>query len=187
MGGRNKAMLSIGGVRILDRVLASFRGLFEEVLLVSNDPLVCLTWDLPVMSDLFALPSSLTGIHTGLFYATSPHVFFAACDAPFLQPRMVDLLVGQIEPHWDVVVPRTRKGWEPVCAVYSRRCLRVIERRLFARDFRISDLFRRLRVKTVPEDVLRLHDPDLVSFFNINEPGQLSLAEAMWRGKEPRT
>ena len=39
--------------------------------------------------------------------------------------------------------------------------------------------FRRSRIKTIPENVLRAKDPDLLSFFNINTPEDLMRADEM--------
>jgi hypothetical protein len=38
-----------------------------------------------------------------------------------------------------------------------------------------------VRVKTVDEADLRKVDPELISFFNVNTPGDLVLAEALYK------
>ena len=66
--GRNKAFLRVGGRRVLDRLYAIFSELFNEIILVTNDPMQFVEWDLTIVTDIFPVRSSLTGIHTGLFY-----------------------------------------------------------------------------------------------------------------------
>ena len=44
-------------------------------------------------------------------------------------------------------------------------------------DFKIIRLFNKLKVRTVSEKVVRMHDPELVSFFNVNTPEDLEEAE----------
>ena len=83
--GTEKALLRVGGVRILDRIYRIYRELFEEIILVTNHPQKFLEWDLLIVSDLFPIRSSLTGIHAGLFYMTNPFGFISACDTPFLK------------------------------------------------------------------------------------------------------
>ncbi|MDH3885280.1 MAG: NTP transferase domain-containing protein, partial [Desulfobacterales bacterium] len=68
--GTEKALLQVGGVRILDRIYDIYSELFEEIILVTNSPQNFLEWDLLIVSDLFPIRSSLTGIHAGLFYMT---------------------------------------------------------------------------------------------------------------------
>ena len=74
--GKNKAFVSIGGRRIIDRLLEVFSDLFDDIILVTNHPDQFLRWDLTIVTDIFDLRSSLTGIHTGLFLPIIPMHFF---------------------------------------------------------------------------------------------------------------
>jgi molybdopterin-guanine dinucleotide biosynthesis protein A len=98
MGGQNKAFRSVGDRSILDRLARTFEGLFEQVVLVTNAPLEYLSWVLMIVTDLFPLRSSLTGIHAGLFHASAPHVFVTACDTPFLKKELITTLLDELEP-----------------------------------------------------------------------------------------
>ena len=176
--GQDKALVTVGGRPMIEHLLAVFRSLFDDMVLVTNDPFNYLTWDLHLVTDIVSCRSSLTGIHTGLFHAAHPHAFIAACDAPFLATEVVRLLLGALEPSVDVVIPRTTAGLEPLCAIYSRRCLAVIEKQLARRQFKIESFFPSVRVKIVEEAALRSADPELKSFSNINSPEDLAWAEA---------
>jgi len=179
MGGKNKALLSIGGQTIMDRLYNTLRGFFDEVLLVTNDPLQYLSWDFPIVTDLFPIRSSLTGIHAGLFYASAPHAFITACDTPFLKTELIRALLEELEPKQDVIMPVTGEGNEPLCAIYSKRCIKPIEHQLKNQDPKILKFFPKVKVKEVPEAQLRTVDPDLISFFNINTPEDLAACEKM--------
>lgn len=175
--GQDKALIRVGGMRILDRIYGVFTELFNEIILVTNDPMRYLEWDFTIVSDLFTVRSSLTGIHTGLFYATNPYVFFAACDTPFLKKELIDSVINNIEKNYDVIMPEITAGLEPLCAVYSKQCLKRIEYHLEQNLLKIQRVFNKNRIKKVPESLLRPQDPELLSFFNINTPGDLAKAE----------
>ncbi|MFH1673244.1 MAG: molybdenum cofactor guanylyltransferase [Pseudomonadota bacterium] len=175
--GENKALLTIQGERILDRLYRIFRELFDDIILVTNQPLDYLGWNLKIVTDLYPVRSSLVGIHAGLFYASHPHAFVAACDIPFLKKELVEILLGELEPRWDIILPVTSDGHQPLCAVYSKRCIKQIEAQINQKDFKIADLFQEVRVKRVPESSLKQVDPALVSFFNINTQKDLAAAE----------
>lgn len=179
MGGKNKAFLSVGSQRILDRLYNTFRGLFDEVLLVTNDPLPYLSWDLRIVTDLFPIRSALTGIHAGLFHTSEPHAFITACDTPFLKKELIGALLEELEPKWDVIIPVTEEGNQPLCAIYSKRCIKPIERQLKNEGPKIVKFFPKVKVKEIPETHLRSADPNLISFFNINTPEDLSASEKM--------
>jgi len=176
LGGRNKALLDIGGKTILDHLLSLFEELFEEIILVANDPETYLDQDFIITADLFDVRSSLTGIHAGLFTATRPYAFFAACDAPFVKREVIQAILERIDPGVDVVIPETETGIEPLCAVYSKKCLVPAERNLRRENFQIRRMFKKLRVRTVSQKVLTACDPELMSFFNINTPEDLDKA-----------
>ena len=175
--GENKAFISVGGRRIIDRLLDVFSDLFDEIILVTNHPELFLQWDLTIVTDIFDLRSSLTGIHTGLFYSNNPYAFFSACDTPFLKKELVEILVKQIEQKIDIIMPETAAGFEPLCAIYSKRCLKPAEDHLKANKVKIQWAFRSNRIKNIPENQLRTVDPELRSFLNINTPEDLVRAE----------
>jgi len=170
--GTNKALVRVGGKRIFDRIYDVFCNLFQD-----NDPAQYLEWDLTIVADLFPFRSSLTGVHAGLFNITTPYAFFAACDTPFIKQNLIETILAGIAPHIDIVVPETSEGFQPLCAVYSRRCLEHATRQLEKQELKIDRIFKKLRVKKIPEKVLKKQDPDLLSFFNINTPEDLAEAE----------
>jgi molybdopterin-guanine dinucleotide biosynthesis protein A len=178
-GGENKALINVGGKCILDRLYDVFSDLFDEIILVTNQPLQFLKWDLKIVSDLFPIRSSLTGIHAGLFYTENPFAFFSACDTPFLKKELVATLLENIEPNTDIIMPETASGMEPLCAVYSKRCLQTCEHHIRQNKLKIQRALRRHRLKTIPETLLRAKDPELISFFNINTPADLVRAESL--------
>ena len=177
--GENKALLRVGGRRIMDHLYGIFSELFDEIILVTNEPRQFLEWDLHIVTDIHAVRSSLTGIHTGLFYSSNPFAFFTACDTPFLKKELVQTLLENIDENVDIVWPQTKVGIEPLCAVYSKRCLQAADSHIRGNKFKIQRAFRRFRKKEVSEEILREKDPELLSFFNVNTPEDLARAESM--------
>ena len=175
--GMNKALIRIGEKRMLDRIYRIYSGLFKEIILVANDPLQYLDWDVQIVTDLFPMKGSLIGIHAGLFYMTTPYAFVTACDTPFLQKELINTIIDALDPKLDIVIPETDKGLEPLCAIYSKGCLKPIEQQLVANVLKIQKFFRKVCVEKVSEVSLRGSDPDLISFFNVNTPDDLKKAE----------
>ncbi|HSM89181.1 MAG TPA: molybdenum cofactor guanylyltransferase [Desulfobacterales bacterium] len=184
--GENKAFLKVGGTRILDRLFAVYTELFDEIILVTNRPSDFLAWDALIVTDIFPVRSSLTGIHAGLFYARHPFAFFSACDTPFLKKEVVETVLDSLDPGIDLVIPRTSAGFEPLCAAYSQRCLKAAEDHILQNKFKIQMALSGKRVRAIPEDVLREKDPDLRSFFNVNSPEDLARAEQFVKSETQR-
>lgn len=174
-----KSNLLVGDRRIIERMMTVYEKLFREIILVSNHPTTYLEWDAVIVKDIYTRRSSLTGIHSGLFYTKTDHAFIAACDTPFLKTELVKAIIQRIDSSVDVVIPRTDAGIEPLFAVYSRRCLQTVRHALERNDLKIRNIFKKLKVKEIPETVLRKMDSGLVSFFNINTPDDLEQANRM--------
>ena len=171
--GQNKAFLEVQGERIIDRIKRIFVDLFDEVLLVTNSPRDYLDLNLRIVADLYRERGSLAGIFTGLFHASFSHAFVAACDMPFLNPALIAHLVG-LSPGYDIVIPRTEDGLQPLHAVYSRKCLPFMEDLLREGNLKILDFFHRVKKREVPAEEMIPLDPHLSSFLNLNSPEDLS-------------
>ena len=182
--GEQKALLEIGGKRILDRIFEVMTTVFDDIVLVTNTPDLYLDWDATIVTDLLPVKSSLTGIHTGLFYTRTDYAFFTACDTPFLQREMVAAVVGGISPGIDIVMPETELGREPLCAVYARSCLELARNNIMKNHLKIMRTFRKKNIKIISEKTARKADPRLLSFFNVNTPADLARAQAIARETE---
>ena len=170
MGGRNKAFLEVGGHSIVERLLSRLTPFFSEILLVTRQPERYRDLPARVVTDIYDARSSMTGIHAGLVQAEAGHAFVVPCDAPFLQSAMVRLLLDAWSPQWDVIVPVCDGRYEPLCAIYSKRCIPMIEAQLDRGNYRIYDFFDEVLIKKIPTEALKRADPALISFFNVNTP-----------------
>lgn len=176
--GTNKAFIRLNGRPIVDFVISLFSSVFSRLLIVTNEPLSYLPWDADLVTDLFSARSSLTGIHTGLFYADTPYIFAAACDIPFVRRSVLDLVLSEAEPGFDAVMPETPSGLEPLFAIYSRHAMETVERHVRQEKFKIRRVFKNLRVKIIPASRVLAADPELDTFFNINTPEDLKAARS---------
>ncbi len=182
--GKNKAFIHFGNRRVIDNIYDVFKSVFDEIILVTNQPLSYLEWNVNIVTDVYPVRSSLTGIQAGLFYARTPYIFVTACDTPFLKKEMVEMIVSHIDPGAAVVIPETAKGTEQLCAAYSKTCLSLMERQIKEKKFQIKKMFEKIRVKKIPENRLRQADPELMSFFNINTDADYSEARK-WLEQHP--
>ncbi len=92
MGG-NKSLLKIGELTIIERVCDLMKSLFNEVILITNDPADYKFLSIPIFEDLFKQKGPLAGIHSGLTHSSSEKNFIISCDLPFITPEMIKYLV----------------------------------------------------------------------------------------------
>ena len=177
--GRNKALLDVGGRRIVDRVFDALGSVTDRILVVrADDPWIddiAAARGALVVQDRYPGAGSLGGIYTGLAAAGGEAAFTVACDMPFLRADVARLVIGRAA-EGDVVIPRLGDQLETMHAVYTKRCLPHMEERLRAGRLKIVGFFDRVRVVEVPEaDVRRVADPEVV-FMNVNTPDELAHA-----------
>jgi len=171
--GKNKAFLEVNGERIIDRTRNLFRELFDEVLLVTNSLPDYLDLNLRMVADLYTGKGALGGIYTGLFHAAHSHAFVAACDMPFLNKDLIRHLID-LSPGYDIVIPKTQDGLQPLHAIYSQKCLPFMEELIRQDNLKIIDFFHRVKKREVPNEEILPLDPTLASFLNVNTPEELA-------------
>ena len=179
MQGRNKALLQLGDRRVLDRIAGVVNACCNPCTIVTREPSLYLDWDIEIAQDIFDVRSPLTGIHAGLYFMDTDFAFVTSCDTPLLKKEVIEVLMGEIEPAIDVVVPFQGSFFQPMCAIYSRRCTPIIEQMLQNRKLKVDLLYERVRVKKVPYERFEAVDPHLHSFFNVNTPDDLETARRL--------
>lgn len=178
MGGRPKALLEVGGRRIIERVLDVVAPVVDDVLIVTNTPELYAFLGVPMVADLHPDHGSLGGIFSGLAAATGEAAFTVACDMPFLHRDVARLVVARAA-EGDVVIPRVGAQLETMHAVYAKACLPPIEARLRAGRFKIVGFFDSVRVVEIAEADIVRHRPAEVVFMNVNTPEELARAQAL--------
>jgi molybdopterin-guanine dinucleotide biosynthesis protein A len=178
--GQDKRFLHVGEMTLFERSLAVLRSVFQDVLVVIAQDSPPLQADVPVIRDLVPDCGSLGGLYTGLMQAATSYVFVVACDMPFLDPRAVQYVAG-LKHQGDIVMAKRGEGLQPMHAIYSRRCLPVMEEMLKAHDLKIQKIVRHptLQVRFITETELSGIDPDGRSFLNVNTPSDLEAARIL--------
>ncbi|HYB42898.1 MAG TPA: molybdenum cofactor guanylyltransferase [Candidatus Methylomirabilis sp.] len=183
MGGRPKALIELGGRRIIDRVVEVVRAVTDDLLIVTNTPDAYAALGVRMVPDVLPDRGSLGGIYSGLLAAAGDAAFTVACDMPFLLPEVARLVIDRAALA-DVVVPTSGGRLETLHACYGKRCLGPMASRLHRGQLRITDFFDEVRVLVVGEDeVARLRAPEL-AFMNVNTPEELARARDLLAGLE---
>jgi molybdopterin-guanine dinucleotide biosynthesis protein A len=179
---RNKALVELGGVPLVERQVRRLGTICREVILVANDPEPYGALGVRIVPDQYRDKGPLAGIHAGLAASTTDYSFVVACDMPFFSPQFAAYMLGQARGH-GVVIPCLDGFDEPLHAIYSRECLGVIESVLQREALpRVVDFFPTVKVLRIRNGEMdQLGFPRHV-FFNINTPGELERALALEAG-----
>ncbi len=177
---QNKCWLSLAEERVLEKIIRILNQLAGEVILVlspgQTSPISNYRFRIREAVDAYPDRGPLVGLYSGLRLSKYPHSLAVACDMPFLNPRLLRYMLTLCSD-FDVVIPRVEGKVEPLHAVYSKDCLPIMQEMLARGDSKISNLLDQVKVRYVEGKELGALDPEHLSFFNINSPEDLALAE----------
>jgi len=163
----NKALFKYNGQTLIERTVNAIRPLFSEILISSNEPAMYNFLGVPVCRDIHTDMGPLAGIHSGLEHTSKKALFVVACDMPHLKPAMISHMCGLLNGY-DVAVPFINGFYEPLFAVYSKKCLLPITKMLSLNQGKINKLYSVINLFKIEVSIIQDFDPDLKSFININ-------------------
>lgn len=182
MGGGDKGLKTVGGRRVIDRVIAVARPQVREIALNANgDPARFAEFGLPVIADAvpdFAGP--LAGILAGLDWAAglkpkAEWLLSLPTDSPFLPADLTGRLGEAVSAGHDIATVESGGQTHPVIALWPVRLRDELRRAMTQEDMRKIDRWTaRYKVATVRWPATPV-DP----FFNANAPEDLIEAERL--------
>jgi len=183
MGGGDKALIAIGGVAILDRVLGQLRPACTRIILNANgDPARFARYGLPVVADSipdFAGP--LAGILAGLDWAATnaPDIAWIAStpgDCPFLPGDLVPRLhEARREAGTPLACARSGDWRHPVVALWPVALREDLRHALIQEGLRKIEVWTARHGVAIAEWPAKPIDP----FFNVNTPEDAAQAERL--------
>jgi molybdopterin-guanine dinucleotide biosynthesis protein A len=180
-GGRDKGALVVDGRTILAAQLAALRTLTSDILIVGGG--ASLDGAARVVPDRIGGRGPLGGLHTALTESTGTATIVIACDMPYVSAPFLGHLLS-LTHEADAVVPRTGRGYHPLCAAYTRACLAPAAARLADGRLAMTGLLEDVRLRVVDAaeiDAFGDHDRLLA---NVNTPAEYGGLEAI-RGQQP--
>ena len=166
--GKDKTQLMWGRHTLLEQAVRHLRSLTDDVLVVDSGSSFYLP-GVRNVQDRYKGRGPLGGIHAGLLEAKHEAALVLSCDMPFVTAELTAFLAAKKEG-FAAVIPRCRGHVEPLCAVYARSCLPVIEDLLQAGDNQVRQVFAKVNTCYIEEAELERFGDVQQLFFNLNTP-----------------
>jgi molybdopterin-guanine dinucleotide biosynthesis protein A len=187
--GHEKGLTLLGGEPFIFHVHRAMEGLIDEIIVsvakgMAKTYVEALGEPFIIVEDETPGLGPLGGIIPALAFAKSRYVLFSPCDTPFLSQKVCELIVSSVHGA-EGVVPKTGKThYEPLHGMYKKQPgLAAFRDAVSKGDGSPQHAFDRLDLNFIPEEKLRDVDPELESFWNINTPKDLELAESKFSAK----
>lgn len=165
--GSNKALVTVGGVRLIDRVIDSIEVVCEPILLIANDLKPYYDVRAALVKDVIPHQGPLGAIYTALLFSPHEWVFVKATDMPYINLVIIEKMRA-MAAGWDGVAPVLDGKFEPLFALYSRRCLPAIADMLQSEERKVTSFYRKVKIRALEEAQWRAIDEEGRSFLNIN-------------------
>ncbi|GIN90785.1 putative molybdenum cofactor guanylyltransferase [Siminovitchia terrae] len=179
--GENKALMKIGGIRVIDRIAAELGPESDKMIVVANDPAVYEHMDAVILEDepAFKGQGPLVGIYTGLKEVGEGPCLIVACDMPFVSAGLGCELVSILKRNdRDAVVPIHEGRMHPLLAAYDARVSDIVKETLEDEKRSVRALLDRIDVEyfTIKEETLDV--------WNMNTMEEYIHAEKLAEGRE---
>jgi molybdopterin-guanine dinucleotide biosynthesis protein A len=177
LDGMDKTKLRLGRESLLSRTLGILNSFCTETLISSNT-----LKQHPqgrIVTDLEPDQGPLGAIYSCLLKARNPYLQIVAGDMPFISACGLTKLWQERE-EFDVIIPQTPDGLQPLAALYKQSCIPAIAKQLKKNNFKIRRFFDDVRVKII----ICSNFPDIYpdhTFLNINSPKDLQKARSIYR------
>jgi molybdopterin-guanine dinucleotide biosynthesis protein A len=175
--GRDKGLCTFNGKALVEYAMETLRSLCGELMISANHyPEKYSAYGIPIVADEVKDIGPMGGIYSCLKRTKTQHNLILSCDTPFVGTLLMKHLLSKVEKE-QVVVPAHHKFLvEPLAAYYATNVIGDIQEAMARQDYKLLNLFKRVRFKSVPLDkMLSFYDEN--SFLNINRPSDLEQAE----------
>ncbi len=152
--GKNKALLKFENSTVIERTIKELR-VYPEILISAAVRGEYERFGLPVVYDENSDTGPIEGIRRVLTEAENEYVFICAADMPFVKKELVDFIAQFICSDYDCYVITDEEHMQPLCAVYSKAVLPVIDSLIAQGKYRLREIFRACPTKYIPLEYSR--------------------------------
>ncbi len=123
----------------------------------------------------------IAGIYSGLLNAKNQDCLVIAFDMPFISYKLFKLLISKSAAGGkDAVIIKARKGIEALYGLYSKNCIKIINKNIKNKIYKIIEIFPYLEVEWISEIELKENKIDDLNYFNINTSADHERFKALW-------
>lgn len=164
--GRDKARLPYRESTLLEHAIALVRQVTPDVRVLCGPGRRYEEFGVPVIEDPVCGVGPIGGLYGALLSASADdreRVFWLAVDLPLVTPDLLTRLITGLD-RADVVMARTERGPEPLCAAFrTKSTLAAVRQALLEGRLKLTSALERVLVQIL--------DSDSSAFANINTPG----------------
>lgn len=155
--GKDKALLLLQGRTFMDHLITAIGCVVEEVVIVADDAQRYISFNVPVVPDVFSNSGPLGGIHSALVHSQASAVFVVSCDQPLLTPEIIREVVSLAGPEPATVLGDVGRS-HTLIGLFKKECLPILERLLQLRKRKFREFLHESGARLVSPQEIRSSD-----------------------------
>jgi len=172
----DKGLIKLNGKVLVQYSIETLQAVFEQVVINTNQPEYA-QFGLEIWEDTIKDIGPLGGIYTSLQRSHNDYCFVLACDMPFVDSAIVQKIISESNG-FDIVIPYTTDGYEPLCALYSKNILPIVQKMISETNYKMQNLIHNVNTKTIDfTDFISSYRKN--PFHNINTQKELNQVEVL--------
>ena len=149
----DKGKMKLMGVNLIDRIISNITSIDvireKDIIIVGSKEKF--PQFIKVVEDIYPQKGPLGGIFSGLRASKTLYNLVIGCDMPFIEGKLIKYMIQKIENH-DLVIPKYHQElFEPLCAIYSKNCLEVMEKSIKSGKLAVRTIFPYLNIRWIAE------------------------------------
>lgn len=164
----NKALLQYDHRTFLEKIVNSLKG-FEKIYLSLNSAQTIDFGNLVPVLDSYIGIGPISGLYEGLKKSDTDELFVVPCDCPNISEELVEYIYTFLSSDYDAFLVRDKRGFiHPLMGIYSKKVLKVLEKSIEEKNYKILNILKKIKVKYVDLKYTTFDGDTLL--MNINTP-----------------
>ena len=164
----DKAFLKIKRKTLIELLIEKTKSLFDKIYIITISPEKFKIYEREkikvVKDDLKCGP--IGGIYTGLKESDSVYNFVLAVDHVFVDKEMISYMMEK-EKTYQALISKTGDFIQPLCGIYTKSVLEIIERKIKKGEYKLSEIFNEVKTEYLEKELEQFGNPEIL-FFNLN-------------------
>jgi molybdopterin-guanine dinucleotide biosynthesis protein A len=165
--GEDKSLYRFRGKPLIEHVTDTLKDIFQDIGIIANDGEKFSYLKLPTYPDIIPDLGPIGGLLTALKQSKTEKTFIIPCDMPNLNADLIRYMVS-LSDDYDIIVPFANDFYEALHAIYSIKCIDIVERTISAGRRQIISFFDEVNLRRVTDDEILYYTDLDTTFENIN-------------------
>lgn len=160
--GSDKGLLLLNNKKLIEYPVDILRKVCKNIIISANTSSYNYL-GFPVVADKYKSAGPISGLFAGLQASKTAHNIILACDMPFVDPGILDILLLNMEKY-EIIVPSVDDWPLPVCGYYNKSVLPVLESEINKNNFSLQGILKKCNSLILEID----DEPTRKKLININ-------------------